>query len=297
MKESYFMLDGSMSHILPNDRPYMQFADFQFYEDEYINQFTDEVIQSRSSQEYKFSQLITGYECFDNGNGENYTNQWDKEGEQLVIYSQMSISDYNKLKMFSSTTPEYDFRYFKDVLKVREDTLSVLPMEQGKEYINVYTPPYRYIIENDRGSLEAEAYETETVNTLASLALIHDRSGHLDLLIQGRTDIDLNHLFLLSCLYVKTELLTRLEDGAYDFDVEQLLARDGTTLINYTAASGNVPFFESIYAKYYQRIINGLSDTSQKSFIELIWRWARTTSNSRMLGIALDIEKGRYNGR
>jgi hypothetical protein len=28
MKESYFMLDGSMSHILPNDRPKTQFADF-----------------------------------------------------------------------------------------------------------------------------------------------------------------------------------------------------------------------------------------------------------------------------
>ncbi|MDR2258693.1 MAG: hypothetical protein LBE14_06045, partial [Treponema sp.] len=101
--------------------------------------------------------------------------------------------------------------------------MSVLPMEQGKEYINVYTPPGRYVMENDGGSLTVETYEAETANTLAALAVIHDRFDILDLLIWGRTDIDLTRLFLLSCLYVKTELLTRLEAGAYGFDVEEFL--------------------------------------------------------------------------
>jgi hypothetical protein len=212
------------------------------------------------------------------------------------VYSVFIIHDSFKLQAsLDATSPEFDIRYFKDILKIKQKSpLAEIPMEQGKEYINVYAPPYRYVIENNENPLMAENYEVKTANALAALALIHDRFEVLDMLINRYEDIDLNHLFLLSCLYAKTDLFPRLEKGAYGFDVNQLLVQDGTTLINYAAASGNVPFFESIYAKYYQEIINGLSNNTQKSFKELIWRWARTTGNGKMLNISIDIEEGKY---
>jgi hypothetical protein len=295
MKESYFMLDGSMSHILPNDRPYMRFIDFEFYEDEYINQFTDEIIQSRSSKAYAFSRLLTGYESFDTNGGASLTNQWDLEKQQLIVYSLLIIRDYSKAAMIGEAgTPEFDIRYFKNILKIRQDSLSKTPMEQGKEYINVYTPPYRYVIENDRGSLAAGTYGTETAKTLASLALIHDRSELLDLLIQGRTDIDLNRLFLLSCLFAKTDLLARLEDGAYGFDVEQLLQKDGTTMLNHAAASGNVPFFEMLYAKYHEQVITYLSNEGQREFYNQLVDGYYVTGTRQMFDITNAIRKENY---
>jgi hypothetical protein len=298
MKESYFMLDGSMSHILPNNRLKTHFADFEFYADEYIDKIGDEIIQSRSPRKYKFSQLTTGYEGFDTGGGDSVTNQWDWEDRWLVVYSLRIIRDYSKAVIMydTATSPEFDFWYFKDVLKVREDSLSVIPMEEGTEYINIYRPPYRYVMENNAGLLAGEIYDLKTVNTLAALAVIHDRLELLDMLINRYEDIDLNRLFLLSCLYVKSDLFTRLENGAYGFDVDSFLAQDGTALINYAAASGNVPLFESIYAKYYQKIIDGLSDRQARDFKERIWGWSDITSNRIMNNIVRSVREGKYNG-
>jgi hypothetical protein len=206
----------------------------------------------------------------------------------------MIISDYNKLKMFSSITPEYDFRYFKDILKVRKASLPALPMEQEKEYINVYASPYRHVMENDGGALTVESYGTETANTLAALALIHDCLGVLDMLINRHEDIDLNRLFLLSCLYAKTDLFTRFENGAYGFDMERFLNENGTILFKYVSASGNATFFKLIYSKYYQIVINNLSD--KKSFLQELISWHFITGDNQMYNLIDSIREGKYNG-
>jgi hypothetical protein len=296
MKESYFMLDGSMSHILPNDRPSMQFADFEYYADAYINQFTDEVVKSRSSAEYTFAQSLTGYEGFDHGSGDQPTNQWDFENGWLIIYSHMLISGHITPEPTPWPGPSNDFRYFKDVLKVREDPLTVLPMEEGKEYINIYTQPYRYVMENNENPLMGENYETDTLNTLAALALIHDRGDILDILMSRNEGIDTNHLELLSCLFAKTDFFTQFEDGVWGFDIQRFLAKNGTALFNYAAASGNVDFFEMLYDKYFNIVIAGLSDQQAHEFKEWLWSWSDITSNIAMNRLMHNIREGKNNG-
>jgi hypothetical protein len=78
--------------------------------------------------------------------------------------------------------------------------------------------------------------------------------------------------------------------------VEQLLAQDGTTLINYAAASGNVPFFESIYVKYYQKTLDGLSDQQARDFKDRLWSWPNKTSNRAMNNMVRNVRGGKYNG-
>jgi hypothetical protein len=297
MKESYFMLDGSISHILPNDRPGMQFADFEYYEDFFINTFTDEVIQSRTSQEYTFAQFPTGYEGFDTGGIDCITQQWDWENGQLIVYSVFIISDGFKLQVsLDAIAPEFDFRYFKDVLKVWEDSLTVLSIEKGKEYIHIYTPPYRYVMDDDRAALSVAEYDDETINTLAALALIHDRRDILDVLMSRKDSIDMNHQVLLSCLFAKTDFFMQFESGAWGFDIQQFLAESGTALFNYAAASGNVSFFETLYAKYFNRVTLSLSNQRMSEFKEGLWSWSNKTSNNTMNRIMHNIQEGKYNG-
>jgi hypothetical protein len=298
MKESYFMLDGSMSHILPNDRPEAQFVKFRY--SDCNDDIFDTIIQSRSSVERNFDQVTTGYEYFDSGSSPGVPNQWEYENSQLIIYSQIINKDYKKLAIMAGadSSPEFDYRHIKNIIKTSNYVESI-PLDNDNKYINVYSVPYRYVMEDDIASLAEwlKSQSTETVNNaLAALALIHDRLDILDMLVNRYEDIDLNRLFLLSCLYVKTELLTRLEAGAYGFDVDQLLAQDGTALINYTAASGNVPFFESIYAKYYQKTLDGLSDQQVRDFKDRLWGWSDKTSNRAMNNMVRNVREGKYNG-
>jgi hypothetical protein len=301
MKESYFMLDGSMSHILPNDRPEAQFVEFRY--SKYNDDIFDAIIESRSSVERNFDQLTTGYEYFDSGSSPGIPNQWEYENSQLIIYSQIINKDYKKLMIGAGagSSPKFNYRYIKDVIKSSDYTKSI-PLDKDNKYINVYAVPYRFVVEDDIESLAEwlKNQSPETVNTLATLALIHDRVEILDMLIEREhEDIDLNHLFLLSCLFAKTELLTRLENGAYGFDVEEFLKQHGTTLISYAFASGNVPLFELIYSKYYQKVIMDFSINIKDSltFNNLIWRWVGITGYDEMIDIAIDIEEGKYNGR
>jgi hypothetical protein len=299
MKESYFMLDGSMSHILPNDRPKTRFVEFWYYEGKAINKIPDKdtIIQERSSAEYTFARRPTGYECFDNTGGKNYTNQWDFEDTQLIIYSQIIIQDSIKLSISpdASYTPENDYLLFKDILKVNQRDLDSLPLDNGNEYVNLYAVPYRFVMTDDLAALEAylQNNETDAFNTLASVALIHDRTAILDRLA-ARQEVDLNRLFLLSCLYAKTELLTRLENGAYGFDVERFFNENDTILFKYASASGNATLFKLLYSKYYQTVINNLSD--KKSFLQELISWHFITGDNQMYDLIDSIREGKYNG-
>jgi hypothetical protein len=298
MKESYFMLDGSMSHILPNDRPGMQFADFEYYADAAIDKFTDEVIQSRSSAEYTFAQSLTGYEGFDHGGGDQPTNQWDFENGRLIIYSHMLIRGHITPEPSPWPGPSNDFRYFKDVLKVREDSLAVLPLDNDKVYINIYTSPYRYMMDDNREALAAslDGLDIGTINTLAALAVIHDRREALDLLLSSRPETDKDKLVLLTCVFAKYNIFSNFEGGAYGFDMDRFVREQGTAMFNHAAASGNVAFFETLYNRYFNKVIAGLSNQRLREFKERLWWWSDETGNIAMNRLMHNIREGKYNG-
>jgi hypothetical protein len=317
MKISCIMLDGSMIHIQPNNRLKTHFVDFDYNENSegFINDITDEVILSRSSKIYTFSQLTTGYESFDNGGGKVITNQWDYEYDKLAIYSQVIIRDYRKLGIAPEPSKlPGEFIYFKDVLKIQRDELSVLPLDEGVEYINIFSIPYRFVMTGDRTGLSAYTREQgiDVINILAALALIHDKTEILEWLITEYKTLDLNNLLLLSCLYAKVDIFSTLENGGYNFNMDSFLADNGRfpheyipasgkisfdngiMMINYAATSGNVPFFEMIYAKYFQKIMNKYSSSEVKLFKDNLWSWSDITGNNLMQKITLDIEKDKY---
>jgi hypothetical protein len=173
-------------------------------------------------------------------------------------------------------------------------------LDGRNEYFRVYAVPYRFVIEDDSALLTAylQDHGTGMLNTLASLALIHDRVEILDVLIvEYAADIDIDRLFLLSCLFAREDLFARFEDGSYGFDINEFISRDGVALFNHAAASGNVPFFEALYSKYYQMMMSNLSKDEKESFFMYFWGWAMDTGNDRMLDIVLAIEEGTYNGK
>jgi hypothetical protein len=297
MKESYFMLDGSMSHILPNDRPTVQFVKFQY--SDYDDDFYDPVIQSRSSSERNFDQIITGYEYFDRGESPKIPNQWEYENSQLIIYSQIINKDYRKLAIIAGAdfSPEFDYRYIKDVIKTSDYTKSI-PLDNGNKYINIYAVPYRFIMEDDIASLDewVKIHGIETFDTLAALALIHDHFIVFNWLLSNYK-VDKNKLFLFLFLFAKIEFLNHYENGSsVFFDIDKLIMENRDAILNYAAASGNIVFFEHIYAEYYSRIMDALSESEKQEFLTGFWGWSYITSNYMMNKIVRTIHEGKYNG-
>jgi hypothetical protein len=286
MKGTFFMLDGSIMQILPNDRPsYDRTIEYNDY-------YNNNVLMG-TEKKYSFSEFTTGYEGFDNGGGDVITAQWDYKGGQLIINHQIIIRDFFKLRIAPKPSKplEFNYDYFEDKLKVIASSTS-LSIDSEDEYINIYTTPYRYVLEGSAVDFNLEDNEVKTINILASLAVIYDRMNILDMLLVRSKGIDTSRLFLLSCLYSRFELLSRLENGEYGFDINKFLAQNGTTLLNYAAASGNVPLFKMIHTKYYQKVISGLSKEEKEFFLRWFWGWSDITGNCEMNDLIHAIRDG-----
>jgi hypothetical protein len=302
MKETFFMRDGSIMHILPNDRPSYE-SPVAYHNNYRTYHIYQDFIQGRTKKEYRFDDLITGYEGFISDSGGSRTAQWDYKDDQFIINNQILEVDYYKLGIAPGPYRplKFDYTYYEDTyFRNYKDSLETKPsassmsIDADNKYINIYAPPYRFVLDDDIAPLTKwlKDHGPETANILAALALIYDRSAILDWLITHEDSVALNRLFLLSHLYVKPDLITRLENGAYGFNVDNF--REKMDLLRYAVVSGNVPLFKMAYAKYYQAVKDFLINTDD--FNQSLISRCFVTGNNQMYDIMTSIQKGTYNG-
>jgi hypothetical protein len=292
-KACYFMLDGSIQGILPNDR---------LGSDLYIPLFYDmyKARISRSETTGRFASQITGYEGFAREDPDDETCQWGQEGPYLV-FDMVLVEGDPTIWGISREKPDYDYRLIRVVTDVEPgNNAATLRLTDDFEYVNMRAAPYRFILLDDEAGLRqylaARTPDAQTLNMLAVNALIYDRAVTLDWLLTAYPEIDRGEVFLHSCLFAKYDVFTALEGGAYGFDFEKFFREQGIAMFNHAAGSGNVAFFEMLYAKYFDRVIAPLSEDDARHFKEGLSSWNSTTYNRALFDIIYDIKQGKYHG-
>jgi hypothetical protein len=291
-KAYYFMLDGSIQAILPNDR-----MGTDLYMPLFYGEFEERVEKSKTTG--SFASQITGYEGLAWEEPTAATYQWGQEGSYLVFYM-LSVEGDSAYIGTSHTKPDYDYRLIRVVTDVEPNDTAALRLTEDFEYINMLLPPHSFILRDDeaglRQYLSARSPDAKTLNILAVNALIYDRAVMLNWLLATYPGINRGELFLQSCLYVKSDIFRALEGGAYGFDFETFFREQGADMLNHAAASGNVAFFEMLYAKYFDRVIAPLSERNARHFKEGLSSWNSTTYNRALFDIIYDIKQGKYHG-
>jgi hypothetical protein len=288
MKACYFMLDGSMQDRLPNDRPgtdcYIPF--YENYEARLVS------VQTTGT----FTGQITGYEGFA-WLSPHETYQWGQEGLHLVFYT-VTVEGNPANENLSSKKPDYDYTVYRHVTDIEMHNMASFRLDEGYEYLRMTLPPYSFILLNDSAGLRqylvGSTPDARTLNALAVNALIYDRADTLDWLLATYPEIDRGLIFLRSCLYVKHDIFTALEGGSYGFDIDTFIEEQGAAMFNHAAASGDAAFFETLYAKYFDRVVAPLSEQDARHFKEGLFNWSDTTGNIALFDILLAIERGKY---
>jgi hypothetical protein len=292
MKACYFMLDGSMQGILPNDRPGTELDIPLFY-----TEFRERAKMSETTG--TFNDRITGYEGFVFGGRMKGTYQWGQEGRYLVFYTVAVEGDPATLGI-SRGKPDYDYRVIQIMTDIVLNNTATLRLTDDFEYLRMTLPPYRYILLDDVAGLQQDLVtrtpDAKTLNLLAVNALIYGSTDILGRLLNAYPAIDRDLIFLHACLYAQQDIVTVFASGGYGFDMDKFVREQGTDMFNHAAASGNVAFFETMYAKYFDTVIGNLSERQARDFKQHLGGWASTTGNRALFDIIYDIEQGKYHG-
>jgi hypothetical protein len=282
MKASYFMLDGRMMQIRPDNRPKTA-KFFDFYQSEYRN---------NEYKEYTYIEQTTGYEPFDSLVAIGLTMQWEYKNSQLTLYIQRSNEDNYKLGVPQASSPDKDYKYFVCTIAVDDPDFRTLFLNGNIRLINLKYEPYRYILTGNEEGVKAyiAGHSSYDATTISVLALIAGNADLLDWLLKN-AKVSLDELLLRSCMF-DPSLFYKLEQGAHGFQFDDFLGRRGLDIFRYAAASGNASFFKILYNKYYETVVAGISREDINDFRRHLFDWVRATSYQEMFDIAIKISEG-----
>jgi hypothetical protein len=286
-KAVLFMLDGRITQIKVNNE-----ADQLFFLIPYEDR--------QDEKEYTFGELVTGYEYILRTLPDFYKQQWTYENTHIRIYSIIMAIDFSKIPGYDVDIPKtYDFRYNYDTvpLEFGKDISFTLPDTKANkiEFIKLYSTPFNILFkENTSWSDAFPANKVLNGNLFAELALIYDRYSLLDQILSDKAvGIDMEKLILTACLYAKDGFLEKVENGGYNFNMEQFAVKSGDEILLYALGSGNPVFFKRAYSLYF----NKLSPSQKDRFFDQAYTWKSLTYNSDLLRIEEKIKDGTFNDR